>query len=178
MKMLVTVSTTSISAPHPFQIAATVIKGRACLQSASLLIRPDGWEIPERIGEDAGIAPRDAQTMGIPLATALRLIKAMTESCTDWFAYNEPFVSAALSQGMADAGQTTDWRARTMRGHCVMRACGPLCKLQDEDGRDKWPTLAEACSHFQRDNPSSDLRSRHAALIELVHALEPMKVFL
>lgn len=179
MRLLITVKTSSIAMPHPCQIVATLHDPAwKEVQRASLLVKPDGWEIPKDVADAIGFTSRDAAMLGLPISTVMRVVKGLTELAGDWFAYNEKFISEALTQGMRDAGSPNDWQARTMKGNCVMRAAQPMVGLKTDDGVDRVASFHDAARHFfQRDLTDRGAPEDHATLIDMVRHLLPLEVF-
>lgn len=182
MRLHLTTFTTTKSAPHPFMIAASCYRADGlCVQQARFLVRPEGWEIPASLTQPIGVTTRDAAMYGVPIGTAMRCIKAMTEIASEWVAFDEEAVSASLQQGMTDAGAQTAWQARPLRSHCAMRASQALCGLKTEAGLDRAPTLKEALTIVARpviENVADGaLGAAHLGLYALVAALDQKGAF-
>ena len=79
--------------PHIVQLAAMRIneETQEVKQSLDVIIKPDGWVIPEETIEVHGITQEYAMDVGVPEKTALEMFLAMHEGCSKRIAYNTTF---------------------------------------------------------------------------------------
>lgn len=81
------------SQPHIIELAAQL-----CIEdtgevvgSMNVLIRPDGWTIPQELQELTGITMEMAMTFGVPIAFALELFMQLWRNVDMRVAHNESF---------------------------------------------------------------------------------------
>lgn len=109
------------------------------MASVDLLVKPDGFEIPAEAASIHGITTEIATAHGIPLKTALGILRAMQNATALIAGHNsdyDAFIIAGERKRMgAENGE--------MKCLCTMKAATPLCKLPGPYGF-KWPKLTEA----------------------------------
>lgn len=155
--------------PHIVQLAALLVDldTRETLHTIDVIIRPDGWSIPEESSAVHGITQEHALEVGISEASAI------TEFMDLWagrlrIAHNEQFdariVRIALMRFMGDvthlpAGLPVADEWKQSRAECTARMATPVCAIPPTErmkaaGRfhHKTPNLGEAYRHlFGRD---------------------------
>ena len=158
--------------PHICQLAACLVDTdtRKTIQSIDLIIRPDGWEIPDEVAKIHGITTEYAKEVGVDeiavISLFLVLWRASPASCVR-IGHNEAFdarlIRIALkrfsfSQEMVDA-----WKRG--KAECTAKLATPYCKLPPTDkmkavGRNHYKTckLEEAYQAFFR-RPMLDAHS-------------------
>lgn len=147
--------------PHIVQLAAFLVDldTRVTLASMDVIIRPDGWTIPDDMTAIHGISTQKALALGIPEAQAVEMLLALQENAGKRIAHNETFDARIVRIGakrfidQRDPGlvipPSDDWKARP--AECTARLATPICKLPPTAkmrGGNKTPTLLEAYQHF------------------------------
>ncbi|MDH0493347.1 3'-5' exonuclease [Comamonas aquatica] len=147
--------------PHIVQLAAFLVDldTRVTLASMDVIIRPDGWTIPDDMTAIHGISTQKALALGIPEAQAVEMLLALRQNATVRIAHNEPFDARIARIGIKrfidprDPGlvipESDDWKASN--AECTARLATPICKLPPTAkmrGGNKTPTLLEAYQHF------------------------------
>lgn len=179
MMLFLTVRVTSLANPNPFHIAASLVDSQwRTWQSANLLVRPDGWEVPKHLAEQYEITSRDASLHGVPIATVMRLVKALTENATEWYAFNADAAAAALQQGMTNAGAQTSWLSRQIPAQCVMKAGSPFVGAKTDDGQERASRLSGIFAVLRdMDLPDKLITAEQAMLIEVTKELKKREAF-
>lgn len=126
--------------PHVVQIAAALVDlvSRKTVASMDVIIKPDGWEVPESASNVHGITTEEALRVGIDAPVALDMLLALWGGGRLRVGHNEPFdagiVGVAVTRYGPDA-MLRDWRDGpgecTMRRYADVHHCG-------------WPKLAHA----------------------------------
>jgi len=132
------------SQPHLVQIAALLVdtETRQVVEELDVIIRPDGWNIPDEVVTIHGITTAYALEHGIPEAKALERFLALHELAEERVAHVESFdmriVRIAIKRYRDDA-QADVWKA------APSQCTGKLAK--EALGLTKVPKLTEA--HLQ-----------------------------
>jgi len=131
--------------PHIVQLAAAVVNldTQQLISSMDVIVRPDGWSIPQEIARIHGISTEYALDVGIPEEVALRLLTEFWSNTSVRIAHNETFDARMIRIGLKryDVGVDPDaWKAGN--AVCTQRLATPLCKLG------KTASLSEAFQHF------------------------------
>lgn len=163
--------------PHIVQLAAFLVDldTRVTLASMDVIIRPDGWTIPDDMTAIHGISTQKALALGIPEAQAVEMLLALQENAGRRIAHNETFdariarIGAKRFIDQRNPGlvipPSDDWKARP--AECTARLATPICKLPPTAkmrGGNKTPTLLEAYQHFFGQEFSGQHTSRGDAL--------------
>jgi len=137
--------------PHIVQLAAAMVDldTRDTLASLDVIVRPDGWEIPEDVAAVHGITTERAAALGVPESLALSLFLEMWASCRVRIAHNEPFDARIIRIAQHRAGELESdldaWKDGT--AECTARLATPILQLP--------PTakmLAAGRTHFKTAN--------------------------
>lgn len=129
--------------PRIVQLAAILIDAAGEeLAQLNVIIRPDGFTIPEEAAAIHGITTEKALACGISEIAATHVFDQMLAIAKVAVAHNLDFDRHMLSRGSAI--RATELR---VRGFCTMRAMTPVCKLPGNYGDFKWPKLQEAHKH-------------------------------
>ncbi len=130
--------------PHIVQLAALLVDvdTQQTIQSLNLIVKPDGWEIPQEITDIHGITTEYAQAVGIPERQALETFLALWNG-RERIAHNQSFDARIIriatkrysSEDVIDA-----WKEGP--ADCTGRLTRPILELP------KMPKLSEACEHF------------------------------
>ena len=146
--------------PHLVQVAALLVDAdtRQVLSTLDVIVRPDGWLIPEDVAQVHGITTERAAALGVPESLALELLLALHERSELRVAHNEPFdmrmVRIAIKRHLDDPDALADaWKAAPTA--CTQRLSTPICQLPATDrmraaGRTHYKSanLQEAYRHF------------------------------
>lgn len=147
--------------PHIVQLAAFLVDldTRETISSMDVIVRPDGWAIPDDMTAIHGISTQKAWDFGIPEAKAVDMLLALHSNATVRIGHNEPFDARVVRIGAKrfidprDPGlaipPSDDWKAKS--AECTARLATPICKLPPTArmrGGNKTPTLLEAYQHF------------------------------
>lgn len=118
----------------------------------NLLVRPNGWTIPDEAAEIHGITTEQATRYGLKIETVIKLFMQLVKMCDLTVAHNSAFDELMVAGELMRAGFTEDLALFRSKSHyCTMQASTDLCKLPDMFGRPgkyKWPQLQEAHKHF------------------------------
>jgi DNA polymerase-3 subunit epsilon len=141
------------SQPHLVQLAAILTTDTGdVMESHNVIIKPEGWTIPQDVIDIHGITNEIAAQWGIPEARAISLLWSMIEKSKLIVAHNftfDKFVAriAARRFGLLTDDKDAWWKA--LPGFCTMRETTALCNLPGKfAGRPKWPKLTEAYQHI------------------------------
>lgn len=147
--------------PHIVQVAAFLVDldTRETLASMDVIIRPDGWTIPDDVAAIHGITTKRAQDFGIPEDQAIDMLLALHNNATVRIAHNEPFDARIVRIGAkrfidphSPEGEllfSDEWK--TGNAECTAQLSRPILQLPPTakmKGGFKTPTLMEAYQHF------------------------------
>lgn len=155
------------SQPYLVQLAALLTDDDGTERaSMSVLVRPDGWTIPDEASAVHGITTDIAVANGVALRTALTAFRALLENADTVIGHNVGFDVAVINAARHRAGaQPGDYWPEKM--FCTMRTATPVCKILHADPRHdqdyKWPRLNEAYRHFF----GQELEGAHDALVDV-----------
>lgn len=159
--------------PHIVQLGACLVDAdtRRVISTIDLIVRPDGWEIPDEVAAVHGITTEYAQAVGVDEATAVQALLDLERAAGYRVAHNESFDARILRiacmrfQGaeVADA-----WKARASK--CTAQLSTPILALPPTDrmragGRThhKTPNLGEAYRFFT----GQPLVGAHSAMVDV-----------
>lgn len=119
----------------------------------SLIVKPEGWEIPQETVEIHGITQACAMEKGSPEVFVLAAFMALYDGCALRVAHNRNFddrIARIALLRYASKAQADDFKA--LPGECTAMLARPLCKLPATDAMKKTnfknsfktPTLSEA----------------------------------
>lgn len=115
--------------------------------TVDLVIKPDGFEIPEGASSIHGITTEIARVCGVEEIAATHVFDQLLMASEMLVAHNCDFDRLIMARG-------SKIRAKRMKQatFCTMQAMTPICKLPGNYGDYKWPKLIEAYRHaFGRD---------------------------
>jgi len=144
--------------PHIVQLAAHVVdvESRAIKQSINVIIKPNGWVIPDDTIELHGITNEYAHAHGIPEEFAVAVLLEMWKNCDIRVAHNTTFdnriIRIATKRYMSDE-VIESWKAGEY--FCTM-----INSKKIIGGKN--PKLSEAYKHFTGD----DLKNAHSAIAD------------
>lgn len=166
----------SDSQPHLVQLGALLYNAdtREEIDRLDVIIKPDGWEIPEEVSKIHGITTEHALKVGIPEEEALERLLQMWRkpdtTCTR-LAHNKTFdqriIRIALKR-YSDEETMEQW-AEKDDFKCTMQMAKPIMKL-GKRGRYgyKSPKLEEAYRHFT----GKELENAHSAMADTTACVE------
>lgn len=136
--------------PHVVQLAAVLVDATDYqeVNSFNILVKPDGWEIPEAASAIHGIKQEEADKRGIVLTDAVDMFDEFLSRSVGMVAHNIDFDSKMMGISYL----RTDRDPEAVFGKprkCTMKAATPICNLPGNyPGKPKWPKLQEAHVHF------------------------------
>lgn len=157
--------------PHLVQLAAhqVDIESRKITQSMDVIIKPEGWVIPEEVAEIHGITTEYAGDIGIPEAMALEMFLALWNGRPQ-VAHNTTFDRRIIriatkrysSEEVIDAWHGCEYE-------CTGLLTKPIMQMEPK-GRYgyKMPKLEEAYEHFT----GRKLENAHTAIADVNACLE------
>ncbi|MBI5255397.1 MAG: 3'-5' exonuclease [Burkholderiales bacterium] len=149
--------------PHIVQLAACLIDidTRTMIAGMDVIVRPDGWTIPDEVAQIHGITTEKAIDLGVGENVALSLFLDLWGSAAFRVGHNESFdariamkrhLPYAMSDEQANALADT-WKAGS--AECTARLATPICALPPTEKmkaarrfHSKTPNLQEAFRHF------------------------------
>ncbi|MBI5259781.1 MAG: 3'-5' exonuclease [Burkholderiales bacterium] len=149
--------------PHIVQLAACLIDidTRTMIAGMDVIIRPDGWTIPDEVAQLHGITTQKAIDLGVGENVALSLFLDLWASAAFRVGHSESFdariVRIAMKRHLPYAMSTEQansladtWKAGS--AECTARLATPICAIPPNSPnsrqRYKTPTLREAFRHF------------------------------
>lgn len=158
--------------PHIVQLAASLVdlSTRQTIASLDVIVRPDGWVIPDEVSAIHGITTERALAVGVPEEVALRLFISLY-AARRRIAHNEQFDARIIRIGLMryDCGLDPDvWKAG--QSACTQILSTPILKLPPTEkmrkaGRfhHKSANLGEAYKFFT----GNELVNAHTALADV-----------
>lgn len=151
--------------PHIVQLAACLvdIDTWSMIAGIDVIIRPDGWEIPEEVARIHGITTERAAALGVSEHVAVNALLDLWGCAEHRVGHHEVFdariVRIAIKRHMAGLGEAECERLADMwksgAAECTQRLATPFCALPPTEkmiraGRRhyKSPNLQEAYTHF------------------------------
>lgn len=111
------------------------------LSTHDYIIRPDGYEIPEKSASIHGISTEKAMSEGLPLDSVLVVFAATLDSAEYIVGHNISFDIHVVDSEFFRRG--VDVQLSSMKSYCTMLAGTDYCKLPGRYGHYKWPKLQE-----------------------------------
>jgi DNA polymerase-3 subunit epsilon len=145
--------------PHLVQLAGILAdtETRSVVSSIDLIIRPDGWEIPEVVTAIHGITTERALKVGVSEAEAFAAFIALWGG-RQRIAHNRTFdqrIMRIAAKRYADEALIERWADKATHGCTMMDSKEPM-------GMSKWPKLSEAYKHFT----GKPLENAHSAMAD------------
>ena len=118
--------------PHIVSLAAKLIddETRVCHAAIDLIVRPDGWEIPEETVKIHGITTEHALRIGVQEEAALMMLLTLEDIADVRVAHNESFdariIRIAIKRFLNDEMADT-WKAGEK--YCTMHKSTNICGL-------------------------------------------------
>lgn len=137
--------------------------------SADLIVRPQGWTVPEGAARIHGITTEIAAEVGVPVATALSVFAQLRQNAQEVVAFNEEFDSFIIRTAFARFGKNPSHRGPD-KITCAMKLASDIMRLPPTArmraaGFDKHkpPNLQEAYKHFV---DSKGFDGAHSAVVD------------
>lgn len=153
--------------PHLVQLACLLTEDdgteRGCL---SLIVKPDGYEIPAKASDVHGITTEIACQVGVPMNMALASFRVLAGMTSLAVAHNLDFDTLVMEAQFA-RHQAAGRLAMPEKTYCTMRTATPICKVLHASPRHggdwKWPKLEECIRHFF----DEELTGAHDAMVDV-----------
>lgn len=133
--------------PRLVQLAALLVndKGEE-VSHANLIIKPEGFEIPDEAAKIHGITTEMAYDCGVSLKAALSVFHYWWEASAMVICHNVSFDIFIMDGEFHRFFKTDKWQ-KHIQTFCTMRSMTDICQLPGKYGKYKWPKLQEAYKH-------------------------------
>lgn len=164
--------------PHIVQLAAAMVDldTREIIQSIDLIVRPDGWVIPDEVAKVHGITQDKALALGVPELTALQAFLHLLDDRNSTalryrVAHNESFDARIIRIALKRyTDEESADKFKSGEAYCTMREstsvvkCPPTAAMR-ASGRHHYknPRLEEAYKHFF----GAELVGAHNAMVDV-----------
>ena len=128
------------SQPYLVQLGLVLYDDDAERAAVELIIRPDGYTIPDGAAAVHGITTEVAAACGVPLITALATFTQLRGIADELVAYNMPFDDLVMRAAIHRSGKTPS-NPGPSRRTCAMTMATPIL---DRFDKPKPPNLMEA----------------------------------
>jgi DNA polymerase-3 subunit epsilon len=134
--------------PRIVQLAAILTEADGTVvDEMNVLIKPDGWTMPEEVIKIHGITTERCEAEGIPMPEALARFNGMKARRSARAAFNISFDKRLLAREAGAYG--IEHNSEGIESFCVMQMAKPLCKIPAAGKKGmKAPNLREAYNHF------------------------------
>lgn len=158
--------------PHIVQLGARLvdIDSRRAISTLDVVIRPDGWTIPDEVAAVHGITTEHAIAVGVSESMALGMLLELWSRAEFRVAHNEQFDARIVRIALHrfDEAELDAWKAGA--AECTARLATPIMKLPPTErmrqaGRNhpKTPNLGEAFRFFT----GREHEGAHSALVDV-----------
>jgi DNA polymerase III epsilon subunit-like protein len=131
------------------------------LEEQTLLIKPEGFEIPQEATEIHGISNQEANEMGIPVHDAIVRFCVSARKADLLVAHNLSYDSRILLTELIRMGKRD--LLPSLEGTCTMRSSARFCGIPGRFGKGfKWPSLPGLYHKLYDRTPES----AHRALVD------------
>lgn len=151
--------------PHLVQLAACLVDldTRATIASMDIIVRPDGWEIPEDVTAIHGITTERAKDAGISESLAVEMLLELWADRTR-IGHNQTFdariIRIALMRHNTKIGRDPEqWKSG--KAECTQAMSTPILNVARQ--KSKTANLREAYLHFT----GSELAGAHNAMVDV-----------
>ena len=144
--------------PHLVQLAMVLLDDDLTERaSACLVVRPDGWTIPDDIAKIHGITTEIASAIGVPEKVATDLYVEMQYGTNVLaLAHNVSFDLRIMRIAMLRHHYSKEWQeARPLKSYCTMTVATPIVNIPPTEkmvragfNKPKAPRLTECMKHF------------------------------
>jgi DNA polymerase III subunit epsilon len=158
--------------PHIVQLAACLfdVDTRKVLSTLDVMVRPDGWLIPDEVSAIHGITTEMAADLGVPESLAVEMLLDLVGDRTR-IGHNEPFDARMVRIACMrhfEPSQADAWKEGD--AECTQKMATPILRIPPTDrmkaaGFTKFKTanLREAVLHFT----GKPLENAHSALADV-----------
>lgn len=120
---------THASQPHLVQLGCVLMdESGAEWATVELIVKPNGYTIPDAAAKVHGITTALATSAGVPLAVAVAAFTNLRAIAHGIVAYNLPFDDLVMRASIHRTGRTPASPGPTNR-QCAMQLATPVCKL-------------------------------------------------
>lgn len=130
--------------PHLVEIGCLLHDDGHLAAQANLIVRPDGWTIPEQTVKIHGITQEQALRVGVGEHLATALILELAYVADTVIAHNVEFDLSVLEVACA----RHKMRLLERPTFCTMNRMTDICHIPRSGGGWKWPSLQEAYAHI------------------------------
>jgi DNA polymerase III subunit epsilon len=160
--------------PHIVQLAAALVDSdtRKTVSSIDVIIKPDGWTIPEDMTAIHGISNDLANDVGVPLDDAIYVFLSMWNDRVR-VAHNQSFDARIIRIAQHQIGDFSDYSLELWKNgiaDCTQKMATPVLKLPPTDkmvkvGLNKYKpaNLMESYRHFF----GFDFENAHSAMADV-----------
>jgi DNA polymerase-3 subunit epsilon len=158
------------SQPHLVQLAAMVFDEQWVPRATyAVIIKPDGWTIPDEVVKIHGISTELAIAVGVPLVVALASFNHLARACNVHIAHNTPFDMKIITTAYHRAGRAKQMVALNCKD--TMQMALPILKIPPTEKmvkagfghKFKNPNLTECVRFFFNE----ELEGAHDALCDV-----------
>src|SRR5216684_491806 len=150
------------------ELGAVLIDDEGIERAAiSLIIRPDGWTIPEGAARVHGITTEMACVLGVPLVVAIAALTNLWSVATLRIAHNLEFDEKVIATAITSIGRTST--LQWPKAICTKELAAPVLNLPPTErmiaagyNKPKPPSLKECYQHFFKE----DVPGAHGALAD------------
>lgn len=133
--------------PHIVQACGQIVDSNTRLVAASvdLIVRPDGWEIPDEVAKVHGITTADAALVGMDESLVVEVMLNMWRACERRVGHNQSFDARIMRIGLkryATDAVADEWKEGA--SECTCYQARPYTALP----KNKLPKIEEAYHHF------------------------------
>ena len=155
--------------PHLVQLGCVLADDDGRERAAvSLIVRPEGWAIPEAAFRAHGISTEEAVRCGVPHAVAVAAFTQLRALADTLAVHNAPFDRLVMAAAIARTGRQSA-SPGPLRHLCTMQMAAPIVNLPPTDRmraagftKPKPPSLSEAYRAFF----GEELVGAHDALVD------------
>ena len=158
--------------PHIVQLAAHVvdIESRDIIQTLDVIVKPDGWKIPEDETAVHGITNEYALYNGVDEKLAVQMFLSLWASCRLRVAHNTTFDNRIIriaTKRYFNQQVQDSWKEGPHE--CTMLKAKPVMKMEPRNRYGyKSPKLVEAYKHFT----GKELKNAHTAIADVNACME------
>ncbi len=145
---------TSPSYPHIVELVGLLLDDDREVASFSLVVRPDGWEIPDEAAAVHGITQARALMIGVPLSLVLGAYLNLRAVADEIAGHNVAFDLGIVSAAIHRSGRSPSHPGPSLVV-CTAELGTPICQLPPTErmveygyGPYKKPTLGELHAHL------------------------------
>lgn len=172
--------TTGLAEPiYPVEVGVVLYDTEAKVEraSTSLVIRPEGWRVPNSATQVHGISHDDAERFGLPLIVVIATLTNLWSVAAVRVAHNAEYDDKVIESSLTHLGRASSLRRPP--GYCTKDLAAPVLNLPPTEkmvaagygDKPKSPKLSECYQHFF----DEEIAGAHSALAD---ARACLRVFL